>query len=212
MRLVLSLVLLFLGDAARFYRLGFVQFIDAKLYDYRLRLTLPKTADDRIVILDIDEKSLKEDGRWPWSRDKMATLMDKLFEHYGVAVVGFDVVFAEKDNSSGLKVLQDLGRNQFKGVSQFQSVLNQVKPHLEYDQLFADKIKQRNVVLGYYFSNSERRFRQEHFRRVARTGIHCGNLQGTPDLIYALGQLRRESAGVARQRGTGRALQSGCGF
>ncbi len=152
----LSLVLLFMGDAARFYRLGFVRFIDAKLYDYRLRLTLPNKGDDRIVILDIDEKSLKEEGRWPWGRDKLAALMDKLFEHYGVAVVGFDVVFAEKDNSSGLKVLQELGKNQLKNVAQFQSVLTRIQPHLEYDKLFADKIRHRSVVLGYYFSNGER--------------------------------------------------------
>lgn len=145
-----------MGDAAKFYRLGFVQFIDAKLYDYRLRLTLPNKGDDRIVILDLDEKSLKEDGRWPWGRDKMAALMDELFNHYGIAVAGFDVVFAEKDNSSGLKVLEDLGENQFRNVAQYQSVLSQIKPHLEYDALFADKIKHRNVVLGYYFSNSER--------------------------------------------------------
>jgi adenylate cyclase len=150
-----AVMLLFLGDAAKFYRLGFVQFIDAKLYDYRLRLTLPKSGDERIVILDIDEKSLKEDGRWPWGRDKMAALMDELFDHQQVAAVGFDVVFAERDNSSGLKVLQELGRNQFKDVAQFQSVLSQVRPHLEYDKLFADRVKERNVVLGYYFSNSE---------------------------------------------------------
>jgi adenylate cyclase len=151
----LSLVLLFMGDAARFYRLGFVQFIDAKLYDYRLRLTLPAKGDDRIVILDIDEKSLKEEGRWPWGRDKMATLTEKLFDHYAVAVIGFDIVFAEEDNSSGLKVLQELGRNQLKNVTQYQSVLTRIKPQLEYDSLFADKIKHRNVVLGYFFSNSE---------------------------------------------------------
>ncbi len=148
-------VLLFLGDAAKFYRLGFVQFTDAKLYDYRMRLTLPHAADDRIVILDIDEKSLKQEGRWPWARDKLATLMDELFDHYGVAVVGFDVVFAEKDTSSGLNVLQELGRSQFKEVAQFHSVLSQIQPALEYDSLFAGKLKQRNVVLGYYFSNSE---------------------------------------------------------
>jgi len=152
----LAVVLLFLGDGAKFYRLGFVQFIDAKLYDYRLRLTLPDKGDERIVILDIDEKSLKEDGRWPWGRDKMAALMDELFDRYGVAVVGFDVVFAERDNSSGLKVLQELGRKQFRDVAQFQSVLTQIRPLLEYDDLFAGKIRQRNVVLGYYFSNSER--------------------------------------------------------
>jgi adenylate cyclase len=152
----LAMVVLFLGDAAKFYRLGFVQYIDAKLYDYRLRLTLPNTGDDRIVIVDIDEKSLKEEGRWPWSRDKMAKLMDELFDRYGVGVVGFDVVFAEKDDSSGLKVLQELEHNQLKGVPQFQTALDKIKPQLEYDRLFADRIKQRNVVLGYYFRNSER--------------------------------------------------------
>ena len=152
----LAFVFLFLGHAAKFYQLGFVSFVEAKLYDTRLRLTLPHKVDDRIVILDIDEKSLKEEGRWPWGRDKLALLMDKLFDKYGVAVVGFDVVFAEKDDSSGLKVLQEIGKNQLKDVSQFQSVLTQLKPQLEYDNLFASKLKQRNVVLGYYFNNGEK--------------------------------------------------------
>ena len=176
----MAIVLLFLGDAAKFYRLGFVQFIDAKLYDYRLRLTLPKAGDDRIVILDIDEKSLKEDGRWPWGRNKMATLMDNLFERYGVAVVGFDVVFAEKDNSSGLQVLQDLGQNQFRNVAQFQSVLAQIKPHLEYDKLFADKIRQRNVVLGYYFANSERGSAKSMSGVLPEPAFPAGTFKGRP--------------------------------
>ena len=147
--------LLFVGDAAGLYRLGFVQFLDAKLYDYRMLLSLPHSTDDRIVILDIDEKSLKQEGRWPWGRDKLALLVDDLFDHYGVATVGFDVVFAEPDTSSGLNVLQELGRTQFKDVSQFHSVLSQIRPQLEYDALFAEKLKQRNTVLGYYFSNNE---------------------------------------------------------
>ena len=151
----LALVMLFLGAAAKFYQIGFIQQLDAIFYDYRLRLTMPRTVDERIVILDIDEKSLKEEGRWPWSRDHMALLMDKLFDRHGVAVAGFDVVFAEKDESSGLKVLQELGRNQLKGVPQFHAALAQIRPQLEYDSLFASKIKNRKVVLGYYFTRSK---------------------------------------------------------
>jgi adenylate cyclase len=149
----LAFVCLFIGNAAKLYQLGFINFLEAKLYDTRMRVTLPHKHDDRIVILDIDEKSLKEQGHWPWGRDKLALLMDRLFDKYGVAVVGFDVVFPEKDNSSGLSVLQDLAQNQLKDVPQFQSVLKQVKPRLEYDDLFASKMKQRNVVLGYYFND-----------------------------------------------------------
>ncbi|MDP1996078.1 MAG: CHASE2 domain-containing protein, partial [Gallionella sp.] len=149
----LLIVLVFIGNAARFYHLNFVDQLSAILYDYRLQLTMPRTVDDRIVILDIDEKSLKEEGRWPWSRDRLALLMDKLFDKYGVAVVGFDVVFAEKDESSGLKVLQKIGQDQLKGDAQFQAVLTQLRPQLEYDRLFADKIRNRNVVLGYYLTS-----------------------------------------------------------
>ena len=149
----LLIVLVFIGNAARFYHLNFVDQLSAILYDYRLQLTMPRTVDDRIVILDIDEKSLKEEGRWPWSRDRLALLMDKLFDKYGAAVVGFDVVFAEKDESSGLKVLQKIGQEQLKGDAQFQAVLTQIRPQLEYDRLFADKIKNRNVVLGYYLTS-----------------------------------------------------------
>ena len=151
----LLVVLLFAGNAARFYRLGYVDRLSENLYDYSLQLTMPRTVDDRIVILDIDEKSLKEEGRWPWGRDRMALLMDKLFDRYGVAVVGFDVVFAEKDESSGLKVLQKLAQNQLRDVPQYQTVLNQIRPQLEYDNLFASKIRGRKVVLGYYLTEQK---------------------------------------------------------
>ncbi|MDH4215273.1 MAG: adenylate/guanylate cyclase domain-containing protein [Gallionella sp.] len=149
----LLIALMFVGNAARFYRLDFVDQLSFILHDYRLKLTMPRTVDERIVILDIDEKSLKEEGRWPWGRDRMALLMDKLFDKYGIAVVGFDVVFAEKDESSGLKVLQKLGQNQLKDVAQFQAVLANIRPQLEYDNMFAEKIKNRKVVLGYYLTD-----------------------------------------------------------
>ncbi len=151
----LALVLIFTANAAHFYRLSFVDQLSAIFYDYRLRLTMPRTVDNRIVILDIDEKSLKEEGRWPWSRDRLAVLMDKLFDKYAVAEVGFDVVFAEKDESSGLKVLQKLGQNQLKADAVFQSTLRQIQPQLEYDNIFADKIKNRKVVLGYYLTDQK---------------------------------------------------------
>ena len=151
----LLIVLFFVGNAARFYRLGFIDQLSALLYDYRLQLTMPRTVDDRIVILDIDEKSLKEEGRWPWSRDRLALLVDKLFDKYGIAVVGFDIVFAEKDESSGLKVLQRIGQNQLRGDAQFQAALAQIQPQLEYDNLFASKIRNRNVVLGYYLTEQK---------------------------------------------------------
>lgn len=149
----LLVALFFSGNAARFYQLNFVDRLSAILYDYQLQLTMPRTVDERIVILDIDEKSLKEEGRWPWSRDRLSLLVSKLFERYGVLVAGFDVLFTEKDESSGLKVLHELGQKQLRDNAQFQSVLAQIRPQLEYDKLFAGTIRNRNVVLSYYLTS-----------------------------------------------------------
>ncbi len=144
--------MLILGSAVNFYSVPLSRKLERAAYDTKLRLFMPRTQDSRVVILDIDEQSLKEEGRWPWSRNRLGLLMDKLFDRQGVAVVGFDVVFPEKDESSGLKTLEEMGRNQFKGVPQFHAALEKLRPQMEYDQILADKIKGRRVVLGYYFT------------------------------------------------------------
>src|SRR4029079_182897 len=126
-------------------RVPFIDSLETLIYDARLRLTMPRTQDPRIVILDLDEKSLVEperggEGRWPWPRDRLALLLDKLFDHYGIAIVGVDVVFAERDESSGIRVLERLGNRELRDVQQFHSVLSRIKPQLEYDDIFARKM------------------------------------------------------------------------
>ena len=115
--------------------------------------------DERIVILDIDERSLGEIGRWPWSRRIMAELTDKLFERYGVALVGFDVVWAEQDTSSGIEVLDALARSELKGNADFQKRYSRLRPTLDFEARFASSLKGRPVVLGYYFNSEERAVR-----------------------------------------------------
>ena len=156
-RYVLGLVILLvlLGHSARFYQIPFINHLDALIYDAKVRLTMPQSMDERVVILDIDEKSLAEQGRWPWGRDKLATLMNKLFDQYGIKLVGFDVVFAEPDESSGLKSLESLAKKELKDAPVFQSVLKDLRPQLDYDSRFAAAVKNRPVILGYYFSSKE---------------------------------------------------------
>jgi adenylate cyclase len=72
--------------------------------------------DPRIVIVDIDAKSLNEVGRFPWSRNVMAKLVDQLVGHYHAAAVGFDVSFPEPDTSSGYAVLERLAQRELKDV------------------------------------------------------------------------------------------------
>lgn len=148
----LFVLLLLLGHAAHFYRIGFIDRLDAFLYDTRVRLTLPRGIDERVVILDIDEKSLAEVGRWPWSRDKLAALVDKLFDRHGVALLGFDVVFAEPDDSSGLRTLDALAAGRLRGNGAFQAAYGEIRPRLDHDARFAGAIRGRPVILGYYLS------------------------------------------------------------
>jgi adenylate cyclase len=156
-RIVLGLVitLFFIGHAAKYYEVPFITQLDNIIYDARLQVTMPRGVDERIVILDIDEKSLQEVARWPWPRDVMADVIEKLFDKYGVAIVAFDVVFAEADHSSGIRVLDELALGALKEVPSFLQSYRELRPRLDNDARFAQAIKGKPVVLGYYL-NSEK--------------------------------------------------------
>lgn len=133
--------------------IGVLQRLDDIIYDARLRATMPQTLDERIVIVDIDEKSLAEVGRWPWGRNKLADLVSVLLDEQKVALLGFDVVFAEADESSGLKRLRQLAREELRDQPGFAQRLAQVQASLDYDAVFARSLEKRPVVLGYYFTS-----------------------------------------------------------
>jgi adenylate cyclase len=149
--LSLLLLLILLGQVGRLYDLYFVHRLEAALYDLKIRLFRAQGMDERIAIVDIDERSLREVGRWPWSRDKTAQLTRNLFEQYGVAAVGFDVVFSEPDQSSGLPVLDRLARTSLAGEAGFLALLERLRPRLDYDAQLAAALGTGPTVLGYYF-------------------------------------------------------------
>ncbi len=158
-------------------RIGVLQRLDDIIYDARLRATMPKTLDERIVIVDIDEKSLADVGRWPWGRNKLANLVDELLNTQQVVLLGFDVVFAEADESSGLKRLKQLAENEMRDQPGFAEKLSQVQGSLDYDAVFAKSIEKRPVVLGYYFT-SDRDGRVSGILPSAVMGVE--SLQGRP--------------------------------
>jgi adenylate cyclase len=155
-RLTLSalILLVLLLDTTNIYRYPFLAQLENWSYDARLNFLRPNSIDNRIVIVDIDENSLAQVGRWPWPRDKLATLVDNLFNHYEVAVVGFDTVFAEGDESSGLAAFEGLASGELNQDFQYQKAFERIRPSLEYDRIFAASLEGRNVVMGYYFRPS----------------------------------------------------------
>lgn len=143
---VMAVLQTFLPPAALIER------FDTYLYDLRLRAQ-PVELDPRIVIVDIDEKSVDQVGRWPWSRDILAKLVETLDQQYFVRTIGIDVIFSEPDTSSGYARLAALAQSELKDVPGFGERIRALKPKFDYDAQLASVLRDRPVVLGYFLSN-----------------------------------------------------------
>ncbi len=151
----LCVLVLFAAQTIGVTRWDFMARLENFAYDKRLLLTMPRTADDRIVIVDIDEKSLAREGRWPWSRKTVARLMDQLFETYGIYVVGLDVVFAEPEESTALRLIKLLQQSELNDERKFQRQLPTLREAFDHDRMFARSLEGRNVVLGLFFGDAD---------------------------------------------------------
>lgn len=80
---------------AYFLSPSFLDLVELKALDIRFKVRPGVRAGEEVAVIAIDEKSLKELGRWPWPRSVMAGLIDSLTS-YDVKVMGFDIVFAEE--------------------------------------------------------------------------------------------------------------------
>ncbi len=147
------ITLLFMAHTAHWLHIPTLQRMENILYDLRMRATLENTVNQNIVIIDIDEESLAKEGRWPWRRDKLAYLVDILFDYYNVKLLGFDVVFSEADTSDGVELLEKLATGPLQKDANFLSAFETMRPHLSYDDMFAASLKNRPVVLGYFASH-----------------------------------------------------------
>ena len=75
--------------------------IDNLVFDqYQRWKPRPYDFGQPVRIVDIDDESIHLIGRWPWSRRKMADLVEALVKA-NVAAIGFDYLFSEKDQAAG---------------------------------------------------------------------------------------------------------------
>jgi adenylate cyclase len=80
------------------YRPGLLARIDLAVYDRLLAAAPLRPPSDQVALVEIDERSLARVGRWPWPRDQVARLVDRL-RVMGAAAVSLDIIFAEPDGS-----------------------------------------------------------------------------------------------------------------
>jgi adenylate cyclase len=79
-------------------RLGIVRELEGKALDLRLQLRPPLPPSESIVLVLIDDRSIHEVGRWPWSRSIMAEMTRRLVAA-GARTIAFDLLFAEPESS-----------------------------------------------------------------------------------------------------------------
>ena len=75
--------------------------LDEGWRDIAIRLVADLKMEDRLVVVDISEASLREVGSWPWTRQQVADLTEILLGTYGAKAVGLDIVFPESGDAQG---------------------------------------------------------------------------------------------------------------
>lgn len=112
--------------------------IDNTLRDYMFIVRGELQNHNNVIIIDIDEKSLQQEGQWPWSRDKLANLVNNLTTA-NAGIIGFDMLFPEEDRTSPSKLVKAYS------LKTEQNIIP------DYDKIFAYTLKNSPSILGYQF-------------------------------------------------------------
>jgi adenylate cyclase len=125
---LLAFIILFGALFLRWVDPLYVETLRNKTFDTYQRLSPRPIKPYPVAIIDLDEKSLAEVGQWPWPRNRIAEMVEKLGK-LGVAVIGFDIIFAEPDRTSPDKIaatftnLPEEAKNSLKALPTNESVM-----------------------------------------------------------------------------------------
>jgi len=136
----LCIVLLFALVALRLADPRPIEELRLRTFDL-LQLLRPRPQTVRpVVIVDIDEASLKAIGQWPWPRTTVADLVTRITQA-GAVAIGFDVIFAEPDRMSPA-----IAEKSFRGLDD--DTRGKLDSLPSNDEVLADAIRQSRVILG----------------------------------------------------------------
>lgn len=84
--------------------------LELKTYDIRLLRLPANPPTNEITIAAVDEKSLARLGRWPWSRNTIARIVERL-DQFGAHVIAFDVFFSEAEGTADERLRRAISKN-----------------------------------------------------------------------------------------------------
>ena len=127
------------------------------VYSVEMRLDSPRSiGENKIAIVNIDEKSLNQLGPWPWPRSLIAEMI-RILKANGAKLVGLDLVFSQKEQNQGLKEVKEL----YEAISQQQETtdekasyvwvlekLKRIEENLDNDKKLSQTVKESgNIIL-----------------------------------------------------------------
>jgi serine/threonine-protein kinase len=148
--LIISVLFLAIADS------DLIRGLEYAAYDWGVRHT-ERDPGKKIEIIAIDDQSIENLGRWPWSRDLLAGMLDKLAES-GAKVIGNTILLSEQQKNPGLPYIED-ALTKLKQANLSNPVVAEVitkllkgKTELDTDQRLSDSMaKTGNVAMGIQF-------------------------------------------------------------
>ncbi len=124
--------------------------LDNKVMDIMYRIRGPRPHSGQVVIVDIDEKSLQQQGQWPWPRNILADLTLAI-HNSGARAIGFDIVFPEADRTSPARYLETLAPILKDKIPEELYTEMMESNALDHDIAFGNAVAKSQVILGYAF-------------------------------------------------------------
>jgi adenylate cyclase len=161
------------------------------------QLINPRVVTQRpVVIVDVDEASLKALGQWPWPRTLVADLVSRL-TGLGAVAIGFDIIFPEPDRMS-----PSIAAESFRGLDE--QIREKLKGLPSNDEVLADVIRRSRVILGQAGTSMPVPYSEAE--SSLRTGFAVRGPSPMPFLITFPGLLR--NVPVLEQAAAGRGVFS----
>jgi len=145
---------------------SFLEILELKLYDIRLKIHSSHIPSDKIVLVTIDDMSITNIGRWPWPRAIIAELINKIQEG-NPKVIGLNILFSEPDNNQGIQEVRALKgkftllwaqlknkipKKYFEQLTEFLNDINNSETQLDNDTILTESIKNAgNIILPMFF-------------------------------------------------------------
>lgn len=122
---------------------GLYRALELRFYDLRLKLRPQRPVTDKVILIAIDDQSIKTLGRWPWTRDKHSALIDTL-SSLGARSIALDIEFLEESPPTVEKALVEDKLREVKerlmGLSQDIHSLPQGATHKEGEPLLSQQL------------------------------------------------------------------------